>query len=70
MTATARREGDYVILTVPIEEVHELRVALQPCPCKSTKSHATTRIRERFVRGLGMAIEGKKKTARIEQGDK
>lgn len=61
MTSTARREGDHVIVTIPIEEVHELRVALQPCPCKSTKSHATTRIRERFVRGLGMAVESKEK---------
>lgn len=59
---TARREGENVIVTIPVEEVHELRVALQPCPCKSTKSHATTRLRERFVKGLGMAVDGKKKT--------
>lgn len=55
---TARREGDKIIVTIPIEEAHSLRVALQPCPCKSTKSHATTKIRERFVRGLGIASEG------------
>lgn len=60
---SARREGENVIVTIPIKEVHELRVALQPCPCKSTKSHATTQLRERFVRGLGMAVSPKKSAA-------
>lgn len=67
---TAKREGDNVIVTIPVEEVHDLRVALQPCPCKSTKSHATTRLRERFVKGLGLAVDGKKRTVRPEQGEK
>lgn len=52
---TARREGDNVIVTIPIKEVIALRIALQPCPCRSTKSNATRETRERFVKGLGMA---------------
>ena len=57
MTTTARREGDNIIITVPVAEAHALRVALQPCPCKSAKSTATTDIRARLARGIGMAIE-------------
>jgi len=55
--STARREGDNIIITVPVAEAHSLRVALQPCPCKSAKATATTDIRARLARGIGMAIE-------------
>jgi hypothetical protein len=59
---TARREGGNVIVTIPLEEVQSLRVALQPCACKHPKSNATSDIRTRFVKGLGMAAEMKPKT--------
>ena len=54
---TARREGDNIIITVPVAGAHALRVALQPCPCKSAKATATTDIRSRLAQGIGMAIE-------------
>ncbi|MEL7282132.1 MAG: hypothetical protein AAGK79_17390 [Pseudomonadota bacterium] len=34
------REGDEVIIRIPISEVHALRVSLQECPCRAPKSHA------------------------------
>lgn len=63
MTATAIRDGDNIIVTIPVSEAQALRIALQPCPCKATKSHATAAIRDRFVRGLGMAMFRKPKHA-------
>lgn len=56
MTTTARREGNKIIIETPIEEAQSLRIALQPCPCKHTKSAKTAEIRSRFVKGLGMAM--------------
>lgn len=53
---TARREGENIIITVPLDQAQSLRVALQPCPCKSTKSNKTDEIRTRFVRGIGKAM--------------
>lgn len=61
MTATAYRDGDKVVVTIPVDEVQGLRVALQPCPCRAPKSISTAAIRERFVRGLGMALMQKPK---------
>ncbi|MZR14244.1 hypothetical protein GQE99_14570 [Maritimibacter sp. DP07] len=59
MAMTYRAEGDDVIVRIPGDEVQSLRVALQPCPCKGTKSVATAAIREGFVRGLGQALFAK-----------
>lgn len=53
---TARREGDKVILEIDMEDAQALRVALQPCTCRNTKSHSTSEIRAAFVRGIGMAM--------------
>lgn len=53
---TARRDGDEITITMHIDEAQSLRVALQPCPCKHTKSNATAAIRDRFVKGIGMAM--------------
>lgn len=61
MTSTAIRDGDKIIITVPVEDAQSLRVALQPCPCRASKSASTAGIRERFVRGLGMALFQKPK---------
>lgn len=58
--STARREGDMIVITVPIEEAQSLRVALQPCLCGHTKSAATAKIRARFVKGIGMAMDHRK----------
>ena len=63
---TARREGDNIIITVPVEEAQSLRVALQPCMCGHTKSAATAKIRARFVRGIGRAIDHRKHTPATE----
>ncbi len=63
---TARREGDTIVITVPIEEAQSLRVALQPCMCGHTKSKSTAKIRDRFVRGIGMAMDHRKPKAAAE----
>jgi hypothetical protein len=50
---TIRRNGDFAEIRIPMSEVHSLRVALQPCPCKGSKSVATASIREALDKGLG-----------------
>lgn len=47
-----RREGDLIAIRFPAEELHALRVALAPCPCKSPKSNSTASIRKRISDGL------------------
>lgn len=62
MKTTTRREGEnIIIITVPIEEAQCLRVALQPCMCKHTKSAGTAELRARFVKGIGMAMDHSKR---------
>jgi hypothetical protein len=53
-TSSIKIEGDYAVIRVPLEEVHSLRVALKPCPCKSAKSISTATIRDRLAKGLAM----------------
>lgn len=54
--ATIKREGEEVVIRIPVQEVLGLRVALAPCPCKATKSFATADIRSRLERGLSRAV--------------
>lgn len=53
------RQGDYGVIYLPMKEVHALRVALQPCPCKAAKSNSTATIRARLEKGLAK-LEGMK----------
>lgn len=50
------RETGRIMVAIEPNEAHELRCALQPCPCKSPKSRSTAAIRERFVKAIGRAI--------------
>lgn len=59
MNGTITRHGNMVRIEMPIEDVHSLRVSLQPCPCKAPKSHATASIRAWLNRGLARAMFGK-----------
>lgn len=52
MTNSVRKEGDKVIITMDASEAHGLRVALEECPCKSTKSTATKEVRQRLKDAL------------------
>lgn len=45
-------EGDMAVIRIPLSEVHGLRVALHPCPCKAAKSHETIEIRDRLDKAL------------------
>lgn len=47
---------------LPHEDVHSLRVALQPCPCKAAKSSKTADTRSRLERGLAKALFSKPTT--------
>lgn len=51
--ASIRVEGGMCVIRLPVADVHGLRVALAPCPCKATKSNETADIRERLAKGLG-----------------
>ncbi len=59
MAGSITREGDFLVVRLPLEEVHSLRVALQPCPCKAPKSNATADIRKRLEQGLAKALFSK-----------
>lgn len=45
-------EGDMGVIRIPLSEIHALRVALQPCPCKATKSTEGTEMRQRLETAL------------------
>jgi len=57
MTRRVTVEDGHAVIRVPLDEVHSLRVALDDCPCKSTKSHATTNIRKSLQRALAAVIQ-------------
>lgn len=46
------RQGEYGVIYIPMTDVHALRVALRPCPCKGPKSIGTRDIRARLEKGL------------------
>ena len=47
-----KRDGDYAVIRVPMEDVHSLRVALRPIKAGETTSIATQSIRDRLDKGL------------------
>lgn len=49
-------EGDTVVIRLPRDDVHSLRVALAECPCRAPKSTATQSIRVRLNKALGRAL--------------
>jgi len=49
---TVAVEGDMAVIRVPLTELHGLRVALHPCPCRAPKSIGTADIRERLARAI------------------
>ena len=51
--ASVRVEGDMAVIRIPLAEVHGLRVALAPCPCRAPKSSGTMTIRQRLAKALG-----------------
>ena len=48
-----RREGDMVVIRIPMKDLHGWRVALNPCPCKAAKSNATDQMSMSLVKALG-----------------
>lgn len=50
------REGDFVVIRIPVSQVQDFRVALQECPCKSNKTTAGIQKRKSLVKGLGAAL--------------
>lgn len=58
MTYTIKKEGNDILVRFPKEDLHGLRVALEECPCRNTKSNATMAIRKRLANGLAQ-VAGK-----------
>lgn len=56
-TASVKYEDGYAVIRIPMTEVHGLRVALSPCPCRATKSTQTANIRARLDKALAR-LEG------------
>lgn len=53
------RDGEDIVIRVPIKDAHGLRVAIQPIRAGETTSNSTQSIRGRLDRGLARALEGK-----------
>lgn len=51
--ASVRVEQGMVVIRIPVQDAHGLRVALAECPCRAPKSNATKDIRQRLVVALG-----------------
>jgi hypothetical protein len=49
MSASIRKDGDDAVIRIPMSEVHGLRVALEPCPCRGSKTISTANIRKRLA---------------------
>lgn len=53
---TVSREGSFVVIRIPADQVQAFRVALQECrcvTCKAARSRATETRLDRLVRALG-----------------
>lgn len=46
-------EAGMAVIRLPLDQIHGLRVSLEPCPCRATKSTATADIRQRLSASLG-----------------
>lgn len=46
-------EDGMAVIRLPLDQIHGLRVALEPCPCRASKSTATADIRQRLSASLG-----------------
>lgn len=51
--ASVRIDGSFAVIRIPLREIHGLRVALEPCPCRASKSASSQSIRSRFSAALG-----------------
>lgn len=54
--AGIKREGDMIVIRIPVAEAHSLRVALAPCICKGPKSNSTEAIRDRLSGAIARAL--------------
>lgn len=50
--SSIRTDGDFAVIRIHRSRVHELRVALAPCPCRATKSTATADVRADLEKAL------------------
>ncbi|MGR3823832.1 hypothetical protein [Salipiger marinus] len=50
------REGGFVVIRIPEDEVHGLVVSLEPCPCRASKSTSGVNLRARIAKGLTYAM--------------
>lgn len=57
MAKSVRIDDDgHAIIRIPLDQVHGLRVALAPCPCRAVKSDATTATRRALDKALAQAM--------------
>lgn len=52
LRASARVEGEYAVLRIPLRDLHGYRAALEPCPCRATKSTETSLLRDNLPTAL------------------
>ena len=58
MKSGATIEGEYLVIRVPLDRAHSVRVAMSDCPCRATKSNATKRVREWISGEIAKATAG------------
>ena len=51
-SGSIKRDGDYAVIRIPLEDIHSLRVALRPVKAGETTSNSTQNIRDRLDKGL------------------
>ncbi len=58
MKSGATIEDGYLVIRVPLDRAHSVRVAMADCPCRATKSDATKRVREWISGEIAKATYG------------
>jgi hypothetical protein len=51
------RDGDDVVIRLPVSRAHDLRVALAHCPCGATKATAGQALRDALSLAIGKAAQ-------------
>ena len=52
-------DDGHAVIRIPLDQVHGLRVALAPCPCRAVKSDATSATRSALDKALAQAMSKK-----------
>ena len=55
LRASVTREGDTIVIRIPADRAHKLRVELAPCPCRGAKATEGVETRAALADAIGRA---------------